>query len=278
LAYIIISTLIASSFSIVYYFCNNNWGKLWNKIDLRFIFKSYKSGFRVFLSTLFIILLIRFDIVIIKRMLGFSQVGIYSIAAHIIDLLQIASNLVGGLLLVKLSDKTDDIEKWLIMKKLLMAFCIMLAIANIGFVICGKFILSIMFGIQFVPVYYVYLWLIPASFGLSFGSLFNMYLNSKGFPVISIILPAVSLAVNVIMNIILIPVMGIYGSALATSVAYILWFVMIIAYEQYCSSNQMLMHLIPNKDDWYSFWRETLILIEDIRRKLPALNKRIDKQ
>jgi O-antigen/teichoic acid export membrane protein len=274
LAYIIITMLLASAFSILYFVANNKWGRIWDKIDFRFIFTSYKSGFRVFLSTLFIILLVRFDIIIIKKMLGFSQVGIYSIAAHIVDLLQVASNLVGGLLLVRLSDSSSDIEKWKIMKKMLMAFCAMLIIANVGFIICGKFILATMFGIQFVPVYYVYLWLIPASFGLSFGSLFNMYLNSKGFPIISIILPAISVVVNVALNLILIPVIGIYGSALATSIAYVLWFVMIIAYEQKCTKNQMLKHLIPAKDDWIALWKESRKILSDCRLHLNKFLKR----
>ncbi len=267
-AFIILASVIASFMTIIYYIASNAWGNEWYKIDFKFIFISYQSGFRVFLSTLFIMLLIRFDIIIIKRMLDFKQVGLYSIAAHIVDLLQIASNLVGGLLLVKLSDCNDDIEKWKIMKKLLMSFFTLLVCANIGFVICGKFLITTLYGTQFLPVYYVFIWLIPASFGLSFGSLFNMYLNSKGFPVISIILPAISLIINVILNLLLIPVLGIYGSALATSIAYVLWFLMIVIYEQRCSSNQMFKHLIPHSADWRMLWQEALMQATGIGSKL----------
>jgi len=275
LAYIIIATMFGSMVCIIYYTLNHDWQKALKSIDFRFILSSYKSGFRVFLSTLFIILLIRFDIIIIKRMLDFKQVGIYSLAAHIVDLLQVASNLVGGLLLVKLSDSDADIEKWKIMKKLLMSFFVILCVANLGFVILGKFLIATLYGVQFVPVYYAYLWLIPASLGLSFGSLFNMYLNSKGFPIISIILPAIALIVNVMLNFILIPYMGIYGSALATSVAYVLWFVMIIAYEQRCSNGQMFKHLVPDSADWRALWQETLLLASDTKQKL--LNYRMKK-
>jgi O-antigen/teichoic acid export membrane protein len=273
LAFIMIATLISSAIIILYYITNHTWKQYSSRIDLNFIGKSYASGLRVFLSTLFIILLIRFDIVLIKHMLGYKDVGIYSIAAHIVDLLQFASNVVGGLLLVKLSDSKSDIEKWIIMKKLLMSFFIMLTVANLGFALLGKFLISTLYGVQFVPVYYVYLWLVPASFGLSFGSLFNMYLNSKGFPVISIILPAIALAVNVLLNFLLIPLMGIYGSALATSIAYVLWFIMIILYEQRCSQNQMFNHLVPNRADWHLLRQEGLLLAKDTWIKL--LNFRI---
>ncbi|MFO7660535.1 MAG: oligosaccharide flippase family protein [Candidatus Cloacimonadaceae bacterium] len=256
LAYIIIATILSYTILIIYYTVNHNWKQPDNKLDLSFIKSAYKSGIRVFLSTLFILMLIRFDIVLVKRLLGYSEVGIYSLAAHLIDMLQIASNVVGGLLLVKLSDSTDDIEKWIIMKKLLMSFFALLLIANAGFAILGKFIIGALYGTQFIPVYFVYLWLIPASFGLSFGSLFNMYLNSKGFPVISIILPAIALLVNILLNLLLIPLWGIYGAALATSIAYLLWFIMILGYEQKCSQGKMFRHLVPHRQDWVLLWQE----------------------
>ena len=274
LAYIVIATILTYTVLIIYYVVNHSWSQPGRKIDLSFIRTSYKSGFRVFLSTLFIIMLIRFDIVLVKRLLGFREVGIYSLAAHLIDMLQIASNVVGGLLLVKLSDSNDDIEKWMIMKKLLMSFFALLLIANVGFAILGKYIIATLYGTQFVPVYFVYLWLIPASFGLSFGSLFNMYLNSKGFPVISIILPAISLIVNILLNLLLIPVLGIYGAALATSVAYILWFVMIIVYEQKSSQGKMFRHLIPNQKDWILLWQEGLTLAADAWLKVRKIGRR----
>lgn len=270
LIFVLGATVIGTIITIMYYISKHDWSQLSRKIDLSFVNTSYKYGFRVFLSTIIIMLLIRADIIIIKHFLSFKEVGIYSIAAHIIDMLQIASNVVGGLLLVKLSDSKSDIDKWLIMKKLLMSFFVLLFCANLGFVIFGKFMIANLYGVQFVPVYSVYLWLIPASFGLSFGSLFNMYLNSKGFPVISIVLPAISLILNIILNYLLIPVWGIKGSALATSVAYILWFVLIVLYEQKQSKNELLKYIIPDRQDWHNLFQEGMKLISELKSKLLA--------
>ncbi|MDY0152432.1 MAG: oligosaccharide flippase family protein [Candidatus Cloacimonas sp.] len=254
IAIVLCATLISLAFCLVYLVYRNKWGNLLRNFAPSFIIHSYSFGFRVFLSSLFIMFLLRADVIIVRRLLGFSDVGIYSLAAHIVDLLQVASNMVGGLLLVKLSDTESEVAKWVMMKKMLMVFFVLLSAANIGFVVCGRFILATMFGVQFVPVYYTYLWLIPASYGLSFGSLFNNYLNSKGFPIISIILPAIALGLNIILNLLFIPVMKIYGSALATSIAYLFWFVTIIIYEQKLTKGRMLAHLVPGKQDWQELW------------------------
>lgn len=254
LAYALGAGVLAPLMAFIYLAWHCDWREWLQKIDFAFIRKSYGFGLRVFISSLFILLLIRVDVIILKQLRGYTEVGIYSLAAHIVDMLQVLSNLVGSLLLVKLADTEDDRAKWLTMKKMLLVFFVFLTFANVGFVLVGKFMLRIVYGIDFVPAYYSYMWLIPASYGLSFGSLFNNYLNSKGFPIVSIILPAIALLLNIVLNLLLIPGWGMNGAAIATSVAYLMWFILIILYEQKASGNQMLKHLIPVKEDWKQLW------------------------
>ncbi|MCK9557619.1 MAG: oligosaccharide flippase family protein [Candidatus Cloacimonetes bacterium] len=225
----------------------------------------YTYSFRVFVSSLLVSLLIRFDIILIKKALGFEHVGIYSIAANIIDVMQIVSNSVGSLLLVKLTDSASLEEKWHIMRKLLIVFTIILGIANLGFVFLGRFFLGVFYGLDFLPVYGVYLWLIPASFSLSFGSLFNNYLNSKGFPIISIVFPAIALLINISLNLLLIPVRGICGAAFATSIAYTMWFVLIVIYEHFTTGKRLASYLVPRKSDFVEI-RDYLVSLVPFRK------------
>ena len=253
--------------SVIYLVLRTKWTNWYKQLNFKLVKLFYSYGFRVFLSSLFIMLLIRADIVIIKHFLDFKEVGIYSMAAHIVDFIQIASNLVGGLLFVKLSDIDDDISKWLLLKKTLLLFFFFITLANLGFGLLGKFIMRIMFGVQFVPVYYVYFWLMPAVYGLSFGSLFNNYLNSKGFPIISIILPAVALLINIGLNLWLIPVMGINGAALSSSFSYFLWFILIVYFEQKDSQGKMLKYLLPTRKDIIDLWQETMADLKGLWEK-----------
>ncbi len=224
--------------------------RFWKGFDLRFILRSYSLGWKVFLSGLFITLLIRFDVVLIRHFRGFADLGVYAVAANVVDMLQLAANLVGSLLLVKLSDITDDVQRWQLLKKVFLFFFLLLGAANLGFVLVGKPLLTLMYGRDFTGVYNVYLWLIPASFGLSFGSLFNTYLWSKGFPIISVVLPLIALLLNIGLNFIFIPAMGIRGAALATSIAYVGWFVSILIYEHFSSGKRIIRHLVPCGSDF----------------------------
>ncbi|HNV93140.1 MAG TPA: polysaccharide biosynthesis C-terminal domain-containing protein [Candidatus Cloacimonas sp.] len=265
---LLLFNLIGLACSVLYLAFRNRWGNWYKELNIKTIKLFYSYGFRVFLSSLFIMLLIRADIVLIKHFLDFSEVGIYSLAAHIVDFIQIASNLVGGLLFVKLSDIEDDISKWLLLKKTLLIFFFFITLANLGFGLIGKPVMQIMFGADFVPVYYVYFWLMPAAYGLSFGSLFNNYLNSKGFPIISIILPAIALVLNITLNMLLIPTMGINGAALATSISYFLWFLLIVYFEQRDSKGKMLHYLMPTWKDVTDLYRETVIEIKEMMNNI----------
>ena len=249
LVYVLIAYNLAMLTSIIGLVFPKLFTRFWRGFDLSYIFKSYNLGWRVFLSSLFISLLIRFDMMLIRRFLSFDALGIYAVASNIVEMLQMASNMVGSLLLVKLSDLDDQQESWNTLKKVFIFFFGLLTVANLGFVILGKPLLSIMYGKDFTPVYNVYLWLIPASFGLSFGSLFNTYLWSKGFPWISVLLPAIALTLNIVLDIILIPIMGINGAALATSIGYLSWFIAILLYENHKTEGRFLKHMKPSRTD-----------------------------
>jgi O-antigen/teichoic acid export membrane protein len=265
---VVLSVLLFSAVTVLVPYV----GKIARNFNLKslapaFLWKSYKMGIRVFLSTMFITLLIRADIVILKRLMDFSSVGIYSLSAHIVDMLQIASNLVGSLLLVKLSDTEDEELRWVLMKRIFMLFFVFLSAANLGFALVGKPLIRLLYGAAFEGAYYSTLWLIPASFGLSFGSLFNTYLWSKGFPVVSTVVPFIVLLLNISLNFLLIPSMGIAGSALASSISYCLWFVIILIYEQYQSHGRLLKYLVPAREDWSEVWKMGLASLASIFRR-----------
>ncbi|MCB5229597.1 MAG: oligosaccharide flippase family protein [Candidatus Cloacimonetes bacterium] len=249
LLYVLIAYNVAMGCAVIAYISPHLFTRFWKGFRIKYLMDAYSMGWRVFLSSIFIMMLIRFDVVLIRKLLDYRNLGIYAVAANVVDMLQLASNLVGSLLLVKLADTNDDVERWKLLKEVFIYFFLLLGLANLGFVAVGKPLLTFLYGKDFTPVYNVYLWLIPASFGLSFGSLFNTYLWSKGFPLISVILPIAAVLLNISLDLLLIPVMGIKGAALATSISYLAWFFAILIYEHYHSGKRILLHLVPSWQD-----------------------------
>jgi O-antigen/teichoic acid export membrane protein len=142
------------------------------------------------------------------------------------------------------------------LRRLFLAFFLFLGFVNLIFVFIGRSLMIMLYGADFAPSYGAYLFLIPASFGLTFGSLFNTYIWSKGFPVMCIVMPFIALLINIGLNIWWIPLFGIRGASMATSVAYLAWLFLLMGYENYRTSGKMLPYFIPRFADF------TLILQE----------------
>jgi O-antigen/teichoic acid export membrane protein len=164
-------------------------------------------------------------------------------------MLQLAANVVGSLLFVRLSDSVTDEESWIILRRLYIMFFIFLSVVNLLFIIVGRQLLVLLYGAAFEPSYVAYLFLIPATFGLTFGSLFNTYIWSKGFPLVCIFMPLVAFGLNVALNVWLLPKWGIIGASVATSIAYLVWFFSLLFYENHRSGKKLVGCMLPVQDD-----------------------------
>jgi O-antigen/teichoic acid export membrane protein len=201
------------------------------KFEILEIISAYKIGIRAFLSTLFIFLLIKFDIFLIEKYETFVELGIYSLAANFVTILQSFSNLVGSLMLPKFAgNDNDDEENMIIMRRVALIFFILMIILTVALFTIGKQVITFVYDIEFVRTYEVFIALLPAVFFLSFGSILNTFFWSKGFPKMTIILPIIALMINIGLNIVLIPSIGIIGAAIATSISYGVWLILLLFY------------------------------------------------
>lgn len=118
-----------------------------------------------------------------------------------------------------------------------------------GMLLFGHFIISFMYTSEYIGAYKAFIYLIPAIFGLTLGSLFNTFLWSKGFPVFTIIAPAVGALIKVIMSFIMIPKFGYIGAAISSSIVYLLWLAMLMTWYFCTHREQKVTDLIIRKSD-----------------------------
>ena len=83
-------------------------------------------------------------------------------------------------------------------------------------VLLGKPALEILFGAEFRPAFPAFVWLMPAIMVLSMKTLLITYVGSLGMPMVTVFSPALAVVVNVRLNLLLIPALGIVGASLAS--------------------------------------------------------------
>lgn len=201
------------------------------KFTFKEIYLTYQLGIKAFLSSFFIFLLIRFDIFLIKKYSTLAELGIYSLAANFVTLLQSFSNLVGSLMLPKFAgeSKNED-SNIVVLRRVALIFFFLMIMMAIIFLSVGKQIITIVYDIEFIRAFDIFRLLLPAVFFLSLGSLINTFFWSKGFPITTILLPVIALGLNIVLNIVLIPKIGINGAAIATTISYGVWLSLLLAY------------------------------------------------
>ncbi len=181
-----------------------------------------KDSWPLILSGLVIAVYVKIDQVIIKNMLSDKDVGYYAAAVRISEAWYfiptaicaslfpsiINARKISNVLFISRLQKLYDILTWL-------AYAIAIPIT-----IFSTSIITLLFGNEFLTsasVLTIYIW---AGVPVSLGVASSQYLISENFTRISFYRTLLGMIINVILNLILIPIYGIIGSAFATLISY----------------------------------------------------------
>lgn len=231
---------------------------------------AYKLGLRAFISEYLIVLLMRLDLIILKALGSYAQVGIYTLAVNFVDIINMSCSTVGAVLLVKLTSLKEELEALAIMRKILLLICIVDVFAILLMAVFGKVFIVKLYGMAYADAYKAFLLLIPAVFGITLGAMFNTFIWSKGFPLISILAPIGPLLLKLGLNYYLVPRYGLFGTSVASSICYVLWFAILLAWYFIKHPQMNLRLLLPVKQDLAGYKADLATGLSWLKNKLQA--------
>ncbi|RKY70309.1 MAG: hypothetical protein DRQ24_09495 [Candidatus Latescibacterota bacterium] len=217
-------------------------------LDTALLRSSLRLGFKGMLISLLLALLFRVDIYLVNHFLGAGLTGIYSISIVFAEMLQKVPNAAGTVLFSKIGSSKQRWGDELTATVCRFIFLLTVALALV-LVLTGKWLIPFLFGERFSGAYLPLVCMLPGVIAVASGSIINTNLWGRGYPVLSVIAPAVALSVNVVLNLLLIPTVGLVGAGLATSVAYILWGLLIFGYFVRNSSFSLPELIWPKASD-----------------------------
>ncbi|SDI20257.1 lipopolysaccharide biosynthesis protein [Pseudomonas panipatensis] len=203
-------------------------------------------------------MLMRADYLLIGSMLPPSALGEYALASAAAELLLIIPEAVTTPLMKRLLQQGEGIDE-LTPFALRLTASVML-VACLGMAAIGEWLIVLLFGAPYAPAYPALLALLPGLFGLCYASILRLDLLGKQRPGALSIMMGLAVALNLALNLVLIPSLGIVGAGIASSVAYLA--VTLAMLVLYCRLSG-----VP--------WQRTLILLpEDIRQLRDMLRPR----
>jgi O-antigen/teichoic acid export membrane protein len=212
-------------------------GVHWRLFEMRSKFSSslwkplINYGLKLHLGSIFQSLNYRFDMYLVAFFLGSASVGWYSVSVAMAEWLWLLPSVLGGTLMQRLAN-TDKKEVNTISGPInrLTAGILLVGTFLLGFL--GKWVIRLLYGETFTPSLLPFLLLLPGIWAMGLWKNFMNDLAMRGYPAFKSYTSGIALILTLGLDILLIPLWGIEGAALASSVAYISAF--LIALKYYC--------------------------------------------
>lgn len=208
-----------------------------HEIDIKDFFS---FGSKAYICCLFGFLTIQLNIYFINFLLGSTSLGYYSAAYTLAYTLFLFPSSIGSILFSKVSSGSPSEFTQKIFR---ISFMVM-TVFGIGLFFFSNELILILFGEQFSPASSIIGIMIPAIIILGLSSVLNQDLAGRGFPLILIIAPIISLFSEIVLSFILIQKMDIVGASLSLLITFIVMFGIILWYykKNYsCSYSDMFI-------------------------------------
>lgn len=211
----------------------------------------------------------RIDTFLVNLYLDSGALGIYSIAFTFAELLLLIPRSFGVAIFPRmnksvLNDKVSMMLKTAKINLILVVFgaCIML--------LGGYPIIKLLYGAKFESAFLALVWLLPGVIAMSLTySSYHYFFSSTGRPYILAATYGLGILVNIVCNLILIPVMGINGAALSSSITYIIitiTFILVISKQTKLSIRKIV---IPGLEDirvLFSAFTKLIIRLKEFQK------------
>lgn len=164
-------------------------------------------------------LILRSDYLFIGALLGSTALGHYAMASAAAELLLIVPEAVTTPLMKRLLQQDAGMER-ITPLALRLTATVMLG-ACLSMALIGHWLIVTLFGADYAPAYPALLALLPGLLGLCYASILRLDLLGKNRPGTVSLMMGAGAALNLVLNIFLIPAWGIVGAAAASSIAYL---------------------------------------------------------
>lgn len=181
--------------------------------------ESLVYGLKSYLQNLIGHLTYRLDIYLVALFLPPSQIAFYGIATSIAEMSWYIPNAVGMVLFPKLSNAVEERIHPLTAETCRHTLAIT-SLTTIGVTGLGVIVIPLLYGADYRPAVVPLIALAPGVVAMSLYKILTRNFSSRDRQQVSVLIAGLGLALNVALDAVLIPRLGVIGAALASSCAY----------------------------------------------------------
>jgi O-antigen/teichoic acid export membrane protein len=212
---------------------------------------AFKYGVKSWTNNILNQLIYRSDLLMVAYFLGVIEVGLYSIALLLVEKSWFFTTAISNALFPILRARDDDDQ--MLTARLVRVSVFFTLLVSIFLALTGKVLIPFIFGDDFSKSWVPLLWLIPGVIALTIPKILVTQFAAMNKMVFTIYSSGPALAVNVLLNFLLIPEFGLKGAAIATSISYVMYSVLNVYFFTRLTNVQPKLLLLVQKQDWIDF-------------------------
>lgn len=189
---------------------------------------------------------LRLDILLLGWLVGAAGVGVYSVSVSFAEIARYVPIVIGAAMFARASQLSAD-EALRVSARISRLTAAIVLVTAVIFAVLGPLLIPLLFGERFSGAVLPLLVLLPGVVFMSVAEVPGSYLFSRG--VIYWRSAAVIVVLNVILNLIAVPRIGVVGAALASTVTYALFMCVILWLMRRESGVGYRELLVPTRDD-----------------------------
>lgn len=224
--------------------------KLQLNADKALVKRLLKTGVVFALSFLVIQLNYRVDVLLLKKLAGATETGIYSLGVSIAELLWQVPLAIGVVVMSRSANATDLKIMTLQTTRLLRVSLIIGALLSLGIVVLSPWVVPLVFGEQYVRSVGVMQAILPGVIMVIAFRILSGQLSGMGRPEVALKAFVPALIINVVLNYILIPRHGALGAVMATNISYALASLLYVWMYSKISGLSVKEIFSFSRDDW----------------------------
>ncbi len=163
----------------------------------------------------------RADMLLVSSFLGTARAGVYSVAVLLVEGLFFISQAVGVAIWARVGAASREDAAHLVARSIRYSLALMTIAGVVAFAAAG-FAMPLLFGDQYRGAVTPFRWFVPGVVAWGMANLLAAYYtNQLGRPRVPLMIATLSLVISVAVCVALIPMIGLSGGAIATSLSYI---------------------------------------------------------
>jgi O-antigen/teichoic acid export membrane protein len=175
-----------------------------------------RYGARVYMGTVLGLLLITLDLLLVNAYLGAKAAGLYSVSATMAEAMLLIPLVVGINLLPRVARGSGPAAS-------AAAFRVTVIVLGTACIVCAALagpLVRLLFGDQFAPAASLFQLLSPGVFALGLAAVLSHHFAGEGYPLPAVAAAGIVLALNIVLDVLLLRPLGLHEASIASSAAY----------------------------------------------------------